>query len=168
MKKLNKQTVDEILRLTIAYYASGDTKYLKQRLSITDRLAGDLEDVIDVIESIGRLSYYNLLSRDQVYAALQALGYEVTMSSAPRINTALLELTINQQFAKFWPNRLNEYELGLLEVNVILIKTQTDFENYKLLRQQISIDDPTCTLIVGFLRAEFYVALSSHKTLWQL
>ncbi len=159
MKKLNKQTVDEILRLTIAYYSSGDTKYLKQRLSITDRLAGDLEDVIDVIESIGRLSYYNPLSRDQVYAALQALGYEVTMSSAPRINTALLELTIHQQFAEFWPNRLSDYEQGLLEVNVRLIKTQTDWENYKSLRQQVSIGDPTCTLIVGFLTAEFYVAL---------
>lgn len=159
MKKLNKQTVDEILRLTIAYYSSGDTKYLKQRCSITDRLAGDLEDVIDVIESIGRLSYYTQISHEQVYDALQALGYKVTMSSTPRINTALLELNIKQQFAKFWPNRLNDYEQGLLEVNVRLIKTQTDFENYKLLRQQISIDDPTCTLIVGFLSAEFYVAL---------
>lgn len=160
MKKLNKQTVDEILRLTIAYYSSGDTKFLKQRLSITDRLAGDLEDVIDVIESIGRLSYYTRISNDQVYVALQALGYQVTMSSAPRINTALLELNISQQFAKFWPNRVDDYEQGLLEVNVRLLKTQTDWENYKSLKQQTSIDDPSCTLIVGFLSAEFYVALN--------
>lgn len=160
MKKLNKQIVDEILKLTIAYYSSGNNTYLEQRRIITDRLAGELDDVIDVIESMGRLSYYTQLSYDRVYAALHALGYEVTTSSAPRINTSLLELIIKQQFAKFWPNRLSDYEQGLLEVNVKLIKTRTDLENYKLLRQQVSIDDPSCTLIVGFLRAEFYVALN--------
>lgn len=157
MKILNKQTVDEILRLTIAYYASGDIEYLSRRQEITKSVPDSIDNVVDVIEAIGRLSYYTSITKDQVYAALEVLGYQITVNATPRINTSMIEREIKRQFAKFWPNRIDDYNNGLLEVNVRMLRTDTDWENYNLLRDSASITDPTCNLIVGFLRAELYL-----------
>lgn len=155
--KINKQTVDEILRLTIAYYASGDMKYLNRRQAITESVPDSIDNVVDVIEAIGRLSYYTSVTKDQVYAALEALGYQITVTATPRINTSMIEREIKRQFAKFWPNRIDDYNNGLLEVNVRMLRTDTDWENYNLLRDSASITDSTCSLIVGFNKAELYL-----------
>ena len=73
------------------------------------------------------------------------------------IDVGNLNHVITTQIKSFYPRRLADYQAGRLEVKVHVIETAADDEWYKQQKQIVSINDPSCTLIMGFNKATLFL-----------
>lgn len=71
-------------------------------------------------------------------------------------HTNLIKL-ITQQLKDFYPNRVKDYESGDLQVNIYYLVDESDYEYFNVMRQQASITEPACVLIMGFNIARLFV-----------
>jgi hypothetical protein len=81
MKKLNKVKVDNLIRITRKVYEDSDNDFIPELIK-TKR---DLEDnkvswrLFDLISDMARYSHSKNATYKQIYNALKAFGYEVTI-----------------------------------------------------------------------------------------
>lgn len=71
---------------------------------------------------------------------------------------------ILDQLQKFWPNRVKDYETEVLQVEVRAMRTASDKDTLDRLKAMASIDDPDCTMVIGYDQAVMYVKAGSDIT----
>ncbi len=76
-------------------------------------------------------------------------------------NIHSIDDTIVDQIKQFWPTRVADYKAGTISIRVHIIRTISDIEWFNKLKQESSITDPNCGLIMGFDMAILFLSLPS-------
>jgi len=75
----------------------------------------------------------------------------------PLILIQPIEQLIEQQISTYYPNRLADYLSGSLMIHITLIQNKADTAFFLRKKEESSITDKNCVIIVGFNEARLFL-----------